>query len=274
MAIPEWRCSVLQYQENWCRRRGRPLSTRTGRECRAVFEGLELGFGVRVVVGYVRPGMRLIDAEQGEQAGDGIGCHRGAAVGVDGEGRDPAVGFDGTGDEFFRQGAGLGGPDFPADDLAGEDVQDGVQLIPDPAGRAFQLGDVPRTRPGSARWPSARVSSWPGRWPGRAVRRTGRARAAAGTWWPPSTGRCPRPARSHKPGPVTCPRTAASPAPPARAPAPGRTAPPDGGTAREAGFPGAARECAAGTAPRGISPGSGTPGWCRSPPPGQGNAHR
>ena len=58
---------------------------------------------VRVIVGYVRPGMRLVDSEGREQAGDGIRGHRGSPVGMDRARPDPAVFFDGALDELLRE---------------------------------------------------------------------------------------------------------------------------------------------------------------------------
>jgi len=69
-----------------------------GGERRPVLEGLELRFGVRVVVAHVRAGVGLGDAQVRQQQGDGLGGHRGAAVGVQAE--LPA------GDALFRAGRG------------------------------------------------------------------------------------------------------------------------------------------------------------------------
>ena len=50
-----------------------------------VLGGLELALGVRVVVGDVGPAVALRKAEGGEQLGNALGDHGGAAVGVDRE---------------------------------------------------------------------------------------------------------------------------------------------------------------------------------------------
>ena len=55
------------------------------RERRAVLEGLELRFAVRVVVADVGPGVGLGDVQVGEEQRDGLGGHGGAAVGVEAE---------------------------------------------------------------------------------------------------------------------------------------------------------------------------------------------
>jgi hypothetical protein len=51
-------------------------------EHRRVLQRLEPGFGERVVIAHPRTGMRTGDAEIGEQRSDGLGGHRGAAIGV------------------------------------------------------------------------------------------------------------------------------------------------------------------------------------------------
>jgi hypothetical protein len=59
------------------------------RERRAVLQGLELGFGVRIVVGDVRAGVRPDDPEVNEQLRDRLGGHRGATVGMHDARGDP-----------------------------------------------------------------------------------------------------------------------------------------------------------------------------------------
>ena len=91
------------------------------------------------------PGVGLGDAEVGEQERDRLGGHRGAAVGVDGQlpAADALLGAGG-GDELLRQDGGLAGGEHPADRVAGEDVEDHVEVVVRPFRRAVQLGDVPR----------------------------------------------------------------------------------------------------------------------------------
>ena len=69
-------------------------------EGRAVFEGLELRFGVRVIVRHVRPGVAAADLQVRQQAGDRLRGHRGAVAGVDAAGGDTAIGGNGISDEF------------------------------------------------------------------------------------------------------------------------------------------------------------------------------
>ena len=52
---------------------------------RSIFERLEVGLAEGIVVGDVRSGVGLGDAEVREQQGDRLGRHRRAAVGVDGQ---------------------------------------------------------------------------------------------------------------------------------------------------------------------------------------------
>ena len=75
--------------------------------------------------------MGLGDVQLRVEPGDGIRGHRGAAVGVHGTWLDAAVDGDGVLDEFLRQGAGLGLPDLPVNDLARVDVEDDIQQVPD-----------------------------------------------------------------------------------------------------------------------------------------------
>ena len=112
-------------------------------ERRAVFQCFKLRLRIRVIVGHVRPGMRLVNAERGEQASDSIRGHRRAAVGVDSSGRGPAVGLYRALDELLREGAVFLRPDLPSGDFPGEDIDDNVQEKPCAAGRSFQFGDVP-----------------------------------------------------------------------------------------------------------------------------------
>ena len=112
-------------------------------ERRAVLEGLEVRLRIRVIIGYVRAGMGLVDAEPRVQPGDGIRCHGGSAVGVDRLRRDPSVSLDGVLDEFFREGSVLGRPGLPVNGFPGVDVDDDVQQVPYAAGGSFQFRDVP-----------------------------------------------------------------------------------------------------------------------------------
>ena len=68
------------------------------RERRLVFEGFEVAFREWVVVGGMRPAVRLGDAEIGKQERGGLGLHRPAAVGMQSElsGRHLVLG-DGAG---------------------------------------------------------------------------------------------------------------------------------------------------------------------------------
>jgi hypothetical protein len=54
-----------------------------------------------------------------------------------------AVALDRVLDELFRQVAGLGHVDFPADRLAGEDVEHHIQVEVQPAPGSFQFRDIP-----------------------------------------------------------------------------------------------------------------------------------
>ena len=80
-----------------------------------VFHGAELAFAVGVVVGAVRPGVRLGHAEVGQQGGDGLGGHRRAAIGVDGElAMGDALFGGGVGQQCLGQPGVLGMGQHPA----------------------------------------------------------------------------------------------------------------------------------------------------------------
>ena len=55
------------------------------REVRAILEGLELRFGVRIVIGDVGTAMRLANVQIDQQFGDRLGTHAGAAIGMQGQ---------------------------------------------------------------------------------------------------------------------------------------------------------------------------------------------
>src|SRR5450755_2263773 len=101
-----------------------------GGEPGPVFQGLELRLRIGVVVAHVRAGVGLGDAEVGEQQCDGLGGHRGAAVGVDGQlPAGNALPGHGLGDQPLGQGGGLAGGDHPAGDIAAVNVEDHVQVV-------------------------------------------------------------------------------------------------------------------------------------------------
>ena len=94
-----------------------------------VFEGLEVGFRERVVVGGVGPAVRLGDAEIGQHQGGSLGLHRPAAIGVEGQlaGHHGVLG-ESVIEQRLEQGGALGIGDAPADDPAAEDVENDVQV--------------------------------------------------------------------------------------------------------------------------------------------------
>ncbi len=94
------------------------------RKARLVFEGFEVAFGERVVVGRVRTVVRTGDAEIGQQQGGGFRLHRAAAIGVQREltGRHVVFG-DGVVEQWAEQARGFGIGDAPTDDAAAEDAR-------------------------------------------------------------------------------------------------------------------------------------------------------
>src|SRR5579875_1827340 len=82
--------------------RAEPLGER-----RAVLEGLEPSLAVGVVVAHVRPAVAPVDAQAGEQVAHGLGGHRRAAIGVDGQlSLRHLVAGDGLGDHLLGEVAG------------------------------------------------------------------------------------------------------------------------------------------------------------------------
>src|SRR5438477_6153932 len=88
------------------------VSVVPGKECRAecasifdtaksigetwsIFQCLELSLRVRVVIGHMRPRVRLGNPQVGHQKGHQLGCHRGSSIGMDGQ----LI----TGDSLFSQ---------------------------------------------------------------------------------------------------------------------------------------------------------------------------
>ena len=113
-----------------------------------VFEGFELGFGERVVVGDAGSGVGSGDVQIDEELSDGFGGHRGSAVGVEGvwgSGGPLDRGVDEIAGEVHVFAVG----EDPAGVIAGEDVDDDVEVVPASAG-ASDLGDVPCLMPTSA----------------------------------------------------------------------------------------------------------------------------
>ena len=88
--------------------------------------------------------MRFGDAEIGEQQGGGLGLHRAAAVGMQGElaGRDIVL-DDGVVEQRFEQRGAFSVGDVPADDPAAENIDDDIEIEVGPFRRPHQLRDVP-----------------------------------------------------------------------------------------------------------------------------------
>ena len=115
------------------------------RKLRPVLQGAEVAFRIRVVVGDVGATVRLGDAEIGQEKGDGLGGHRGAAIGVDGQ----LTGLDvllraGVLDESSGELRALARRHHPAGDIAAEDIQDDVEVKVGPLGRTEQFGYNPQ----------------------------------------------------------------------------------------------------------------------------------
>ena len=116
----------------------------TRREIRSVLQGLELRFGIRIVIRYMRTAVSFGDIEIDEQLGDRFGAHAGAAIGVQGERpRHDILFVDRIGNQLFGELRGLSMSDHPTDDVAAKNIEDHVQVKARPLGRSLQFADVP-----------------------------------------------------------------------------------------------------------------------------------
>ena len=136
---------VVVIEEHGAERAGVLDRAEPAGERRAVLERLELGLAVGVVVGHVRAAVGAGDTEIDEELGDGLGGHRRATVGVQGE----LITVDTLAVMASSMNSSASSPvsaaaTHPADDVAGEDVDDHEQLVVDAPLGAVQLGDVPR----------------------------------------------------------------------------------------------------------------------------------
>jgi hypothetical protein len=120
------------------------LASEAIRVIRQVLQGLELGFGVGIIIGNVRAGVGFSHAQVSHQQSNWFGGHRAAPVSMDGElvrlDSLPGAGFS---DQFLRQAGRLPFRDQPTDHKATEDIQDDIQVVVGPFGWPQALGDVP-----------------------------------------------------------------------------------------------------------------------------------
>jgi hypothetical protein len=114
------------------------------REVRPILEGLELSFGVWIVVGDVRPGVSFIDAQVRKQQGHRFAGHGGAAVGVQGKLlREDVLLEAGLPDELLRNLSGIVSGHRPANHIAAEDIEQDVEMEVGGLGAGTELGDIP-----------------------------------------------------------------------------------------------------------------------------------
>ena len=123
-----------------------------------------------------------------------------SACRVEGAGGDALFAVDGL-DEVLGELTGLGRGDGPADHVAGEDVDDDVELEVLAAVRAAELGDVPGPDLVRGGGHAARVSCSPGGSAAGVVRGSRPRPPTGGTWSRCCTGRCRRRGAGPTPGP-------------------------------------------------------------------------
>ena len=119
--------------------------TKTARKLRTVLHRLELGLGVGIVVRDVRSGVGLGNSEVSQEQSHGLASHRAATVRVKGE----LVGFNvllatALGDEALRERRTFSVSQHPANHVAGEDVEDDVEVVVGPLDGATKLRNIPR----------------------------------------------------------------------------------------------------------------------------------
>ncbi len=104
--------------------------TETAGELRAILQRLELGLGVGIIVRDVRSGVGLGHAEISQEKSYGLASHRAATVRVHGE----LAWFNvllatALGDEALRELGAFSVSQHPANHVAGEDVEDDVEVV-------------------------------------------------------------------------------------------------------------------------------------------------
>ena len=116
----------------------------TTRELGAILQRLELRLGVGIVVRDVRSGVSLGHAEIGQEQGDGLASHRAAPIRVDGElAWFNALLATALADETTSELGAFSVSQHPARHVAGEDVQDDVEVVVGPLDRTTKFRDVP-----------------------------------------------------------------------------------------------------------------------------------
>ena len=120
------------------------LGIETVGELRPVLERFEVALRERIVVGDMRPAVRLGDAQRGQQLSDALGAHRRSAVGVDRQLLGVETLFVAAlADQPPGQVGAFASGQQPAHHIAAEYVEHHVQVEVRPFGRAQQLGNVP-----------------------------------------------------------------------------------------------------------------------------------
>jgi hypothetical protein len=184
------------------------------RKSRLVFQGFEVAFGKRVVIGRVRPVVRTGDAKIGQQKRGRFGLHWGAAIGVKRELTSRHIVFgDGVLEQRPKQRGAFGIGDAPADHPTAENIQNYVEKEIGPLRRPPSVW-LCTTRPRWAFRPAIRVSGRRDDAVADAVRELRHAGPAADTSCGSSNDRRRHPAVWHRFLRVPDPRNAANEAGP------------------------------------------------------------
>ena len=129
----------------------------------AIFQGLELGFRERIIVGDVWAGVCFGHTQIGHEQGYRFGSHRTATVGMDRELlRLNVLANTGGCDQFLGQAGGFAFGDQPTDRIAAEDIQDVVEIVIRPFSGSQEFRDTGTSTPVQV-YPSSTIGSvgWP-----------------------------------------------------------------------------------------------------------------
>ena len=138
---------VVPSEEATAEAQGVLVALEAVREFGNVFEGFELAFGERVVIGHMGPAVGFGDAQGAEQLGDGLRNHGRPPIAVEGQLLlVDLLTLHGVSNQTSGQVLGLTMGEHPADDVAAEDVQDHVEVVGQAARVGRQSGELLEAR--------------------------------------------------------------------------------------------------------------------------------
>jgi len=109
-----------------------------------ILEGLELALRKGIVIGHMRPPVRLRHPQIRQQEGHRLRGHRRAAIRMEGQlALGDGLFLAGLTDKSLSQRRGFAMGDHPADHIAAENIQDHIQVEIGPLSGPQQFGDIP-----------------------------------------------------------------------------------------------------------------------------------